>query len=91
MFENAKQFAEYLDELAKAGPKLREGGFLRVSAGEFSFDLVQMAGDLIDKADDKGKRVAIEDDPLNDPVSYGLNPDDPLPWGDDDTDEEGTQ
>jgi hypothetical protein len=89
MFESPEQFAEYLDRLAEAAPKLRIGGVLRLEFGDFKADLIPMAGDLLPMADDKPSKDGDDYDPLSDPVSYGLSPGDALPFDDDDDGEEG--
>lgn len=86
MFDDPEQFAAYLEKLAEAGPKLRDAGYLRIALGPVTAELVQFAGDLTYRApvpspDDE------DTDPLNDPVSYGLNPGEKLPF-DDSEDEE---
>jgi hypothetical protein len=91
MFDSPEQFAEYLDKLAEAAPKLRIGGVLRFELGPLKADLVQMAGDLLPKPDAKASADDDDYDPLKDPVSYGLEPGAKLPFDDDGDDDDGEE
>lgn len=89
-----KELAAHLKALTDAGPGLRAAGFVHIEVGEIRANLVPMAGSLLPVPPKPGERKESADDydPLNDPVTYGLQPGDPLPWDSEDEDtQEGDQ
>ena len=80
-----EEFGKYLDELIKRGPALREAGFLSFDMHEFGeVKLVPAAGSLLPvlRKQGNGSEVEAGGDPLDDPMSYGLQPGEKLPWRD---------
>ena len=80
--KSAKELGEYLDTLTAKAPALRAAGVLRFNGGPLGEVVLNPnAGNLLPEAPSKPKPEEAKDyDPMNDPVSYGLAPGEPLPW-----------